>query len=196
MLAQQLHRNQTLVGGWSSRWRWQRRLDAYLQHQEEERFRQVERDIRELNRRHLEAGELLRNKAVERLEELDTSRLTIDSVIGMLKLGIQIERQALGMDKPPVARASTKSTLAEVSLSETRELTSEIREKIQKLPPVSRDIMRQITAKTLRLIQFQTETFEEWDSDAGNIAGVPRQPAEEGHEEANPSEKDGAQQSD
>jgi hypothetical protein len=88
--------------------------------------------------------------------------------IKMFALAIQTERQAYGLDKPPLALRS-KTTVTETSLSVTRELTSDIQEKLQKLSPVSRDIMRQLTAKTLRLLQFQTETFEEGDSDSGNI---------------------------
>jgi hypothetical protein len=112
------HRNRTLLSGWSSRWRWQRRLEAYLQHQEEERLRQIERDIRECNQRHQGIAEVLRSKAIERLQQLDTSRLPIDSAIKMFALAIQTERQAYGLDKPPVALRS-KTTVTETSLSET-----------------------------------------------------------------------------
>jgi hypothetical protein len=140
-------------------------------------LRQAERDIQECNQRHLGIAEVLRSKAIERLQQLDTSRLPIDSAIKMFALAIQTERQAYGLDKPPVAQRS-KTTVTETSLSETRELTSDIQEKLQKLSPVSRDIMRQLTAKTLRLLQFQTETFEEGDSDSGNIATIPRSPTE------------------
>jgi hypothetical protein len=102
-------------------------------------------------------------------------RMPIDSAIKMFALAIQTERQAYGLDKPVAQRS--KTTVTETSLSVTRELTSDIQEKLQKLSPVSRDIMRQLTAKTLRLLQFQTETFEEGDSDSGNIA-TPRSPSE------------------
>jgi hypothetical protein len=156
-LARQLNRGRAMLGTWSSRWRWQRRLEAYLADQEQRRLRELERDIRETNKRHLEAAVLLRNKAVDRLQSIDVNLLSPDSIVKFLALAVDIERKSLGIEKTGTGKTVTGSTVTQLSMSESREITNHLQEKLQKLSPFSRDLMRQITTKTLRILQLEAE---------------------------------------
>jgi hypothetical protein len=84
--------------------------------------------------------------------------------------------------------------LTQFSLSETREHTNHLQERIQQFSPVSRDIMRQIVSKTLRLIQIETEDAA--DNDSGNIAESPDSPRTEHPNDTKLPDEDGAQQGD
>src|SRR5215831_2111214 len=106
-LAQDLHRSVTLLNGWSSRWRWQRRLEAYLADQEERRLHELERDIRTATDRHIEIARLLQERALERLKSIDITRLSPESLAKFLALGVDVERKALGIDKPSTGSVVT-----------------------------------------------------------------------------------------
>jgi hypothetical protein len=190
-LARDLHRSATLLNGWSSRWHWQRRLEAFLADQEQRRLQELERDIRETNDRHLETARLLREKALERLQSIDASRLSPDSLVKLLALAFDMERKALGIDKPATGRVVTRSTVTQFASSETPKVTNHLQEIIQKFSPVSRDVMRQIVTKTLRNIGLGTERVEDANNDSGNIAKSPEHP-----KDTKASDKDGTQQDD
>jgi hypothetical protein len=161
-----------MLGVWSSRWRWQRRLEAYLADQERRRLRELERDIHEANDRHIAIAKLLREKALERLQTLDINRLSPDCLIKFIALAVDVERKALGIEKP-AAGGKTVAHSTATQLSETPEITNQLQEQIKQFSPVSRDIMRRIVTKTLRLIRLETEDA---DNDGGNIGKSPDNP--------------------
>jgi hypothetical protein len=194
-LAQHLHRSATLLNGWSSRWRWQRRLEAYLADQEDRRLRELERGISAATDRHIEIAKLLQEKALERLQTIDLNRLSPDSLAKFLALGVDVERKALGIEKPGTGKVVTRSTVTQFSMSETRELTNHLQERLQKFSPVSRDIMRQIVTKTLRVIHMETEEAAENGEPptlANSIDGEPDRASKEVGSAGEPGTEPGA----
>jgi hypothetical protein len=76
--------------------------------------------------------------------------------------------------------------MTQVPPSETREPRSDIEEKLHQLSSIPRDIRRQLIAKTLRLLQRRSETFEESANDRENIASTPEQSVEGAPQETKP----------
>jgi hypothetical protein len=157
-VAQQLNRSLTLLARWSTRWRWQRRLESYLADQEERRIRKYEADREEATERHINISKLLQNAAITRMQTLDVARISPETLAKFLALAVDMERKALGLDKlADGGKNVNRSTMTQLAPSETRELRSDIQERLEQLSPVSRDLIRQLTMKTLRLLELQVE---------------------------------------
>jgi hypothetical protein len=165
-VAQQLNRSLTLLARWSTRWRWQRRLESYLDDQEQRRIRKYEADREEATQRHINLSKLLQKAVITRMQTLDVARISPDTLAKFLALAVDMERKALGLDKlTDGGKTLNRSTMTQLSPCETRELRSELQEKVQQLSPVSRDLMRRLTLKTLQLLKLQADIH----SDGGAI---------------------------
>jgi hypothetical protein len=145
---------------WSRRWRWQRRLEAYLQDREQRRLRELEQTIRQTRERHIGIAKMLQAKALERLQTVDVRLLSLGDVVRFLDLAVEVERKSLDLDTVSVTKVN-QTTITEFSLSESRDLQSDLRERVQQLAPVSRDLIRQLSMKTLRLLKLQAEIHDD-----------------------------------
>jgi hypothetical protein len=155
-VGEELGKSETLMERWSSRWRWVRRLEAYLQDREQRRLIELEKTIRQTKERHIGIAKMLQAKALERLQTIDTSHLSPNAVVRFLDLAVEIERKSLDLDNGPIKQVTETNTTA-FSLSETRDLRSDLQERIQQLSPVSRDLIRQLSIKHLQLLKLHAE---------------------------------------
>jgi len=77
-------------------WRWRERAEAW-----DERQRQVarvthEKEIEEMNRRHLQEAKALQSKAIQRLKALEQDQLSPADLLRFFTEGTKLERTALG----------------------------------------------------------------------------------------------------
>ena len=161
-LAERLGKSRALLERWSSRWRWQKRLEAFIRNREETRLRELEATIKQTKERHIGIAQMMQAKALERLQEIDPKQLSPDSVVKFLYLAVTMERKSLDIETP-VKQVNT-THITELTLSETRELRSPLQESMQRLAPVSRDLIRQLTTKTLALLELQTGLHADGDN--------------------------------
>jgi hypothetical protein len=161
-LAERCSKSVSLLLRWSARWRWQKRLEAYLRNREETRLRELEKTIKKMKERHIGIAQMLQGKALERLQEIDPKQLSPDAIVRFLDLAVTLERKSLDIETP-VKQVNT-TNITELTLSETRELRSPLQESVQRLAPVSRDLIRQLTTKTLKLLELQTGLHADGDT--------------------------------
>lgn len=167
LVAQAVPCSRGLIGRWSSRWRWQRRLDAYLRYQEEQRLIAEERNIREMNRRHADIATQIQSKVSERLQTLDPNLMSLDSAAKLLAIAFQTERLARGLSA--TGETSKSSTRTEATFPEPKELGGIVGERIAALKSVDRDLLRRLSQKHLRILHLEAEAHRENDEDSSNI---------------------------
>jgi hypothetical protein len=95
-VAESLSKSVSLIERWGSRWNWQRRVIEYDHVQEAQARAEMARDNREMHKRHINEGLLLQQKGVERLQALDTDRMSVRDAILCIREGAKLERLARG----------------------------------------------------------------------------------------------------
>jgi hypothetical protein len=95
-VAESLGKSVSLIERWGSRWNWQRRVIEYDHVQEAQARAEMARESREMMKRHINEGLLLQQKGVERLQALDTDRMSVRDSILCIREGSKLERLARG----------------------------------------------------------------------------------------------------
>lgn len=81
---------------WSAQYQWVSRAAAWDEHLDQvEREAQVQA-IKDMRTRHTKIGQLLQNKAIERLKGVTPDELTIGDILSFLAQGTNLERKSLG----------------------------------------------------------------------------------------------------
>ena len=94
-VAQQLHKSRTLIGRWARRWNWQNRVKAWDDHCDEiRRGVELQETIKEMTRRHIEAGRQLEQKGLQLLSTV--RRATAQGAARLVTAGVDIQRLARG----------------------------------------------------------------------------------------------------
>lgn len=102
--ARSLHKSLTVVGGWSSRWRWPDRCAAWDSEQDRVRRDASLKAITEMARRHASLAVGLQVKLAERLKGINAMELTPRDLATWLDLAVKVERLSLGEPTEIAAR--------------------------------------------------------------------------------------------
>ena len=129
-LALECNKSLTLLARWATRWRWQKRLEAFLRNREETRLLELEQTIKQTKERHIGIAQMMQGKAIERLREIDPKQLSPDSVVKFLDLAVTMERKSLDIEVP-VKQVST-THITELTVHEARELRSPLQDRSQR----------------------------------------------------------------
>jgi hypothetical protein len=95
-VAESLGKSVRLIERWGSRWHWQQRVAEYERAQEQAARQEMARDSREMMKRHINEGLLLQQKGIERLQALDTDRMSLRDAVICVREGSKLERLARG----------------------------------------------------------------------------------------------------
>jgi hypothetical protein len=116
-----------LVEKMSSRHSWQKRVRAF--DREQDRQRQLENRVAQhaMVERQARLGMLMQQKALDRLQALDSSKLKPTETMRLLDLGIKIERLSRGVPSEHVAVSDPDPVFDENEDLEDEELAAEIK---------------------------------------------------------------------
>ena len=105
-LAHTLGKSKSLIGRWATKWRWQERLRAYLNHLDHETLKNRDRELREMRKRHATFGRALMSTGAKSLERINQkladgpkAELGLDDIIRMIHEGAELERKALNIEE-------------------------------------------------------------------------------------------------
>lgn len=99
-VAKALGKSETLIGRWSSKHRWQKRISAWVVHIDTLMARQAEKDALEANKRHGNQAKLLIKRAYEKIKEMTPAQVKKMSATDALRFmteGTKMERESLGI---------------------------------------------------------------------------------------------------
>ncbi len=96
-VAQEWHKNLSLVARWSSEWHWLTRVTAYDDDQDRLQRAERQRCVGEATRRHLKAAIQIQELVLGRLDELNGQELTPPQLFRAWQLAVATERAALGL---------------------------------------------------------------------------------------------------
>lgn len=94
-VAQRLDKSRTIIGQWSSEWKWVARCRDYDNALQSVDFEEKRAAIRDMHQRHLKLADVLQNKAMKALEQLDMADCSPRIVLEALKLSMEIERRSI-----------------------------------------------------------------------------------------------------
>lgn len=96
-VARSLNKSSTLIAGWSSRYGWVKRVDAW--DKEQDRIARVENEkaIKKMAKEHADIGNALLVKAAKGLTVLDFRVLTATDIARLVEVGSKLERISLGV---------------------------------------------------------------------------------------------------
>ena len=94
-VAQKLDKSRTIIGRWSSEWQWVQRCRDYDNSLQAVDFEEKRAAIKDMHQRHLKLADVLQDKAMKALEQLDLSECSPRIVLEALKLSVEIERRAV-----------------------------------------------------------------------------------------------------
>jgi hypothetical protein len=86
------------VGKWSKKYQWPARVAAWDAELDRQRRDAHITTVRETSARHAQIARAMQNKAVQRLQSVDASKLTPSELIRFIEIGIKIERDAMGIE--------------------------------------------------------------------------------------------------
>jgi hypothetical protein len=175
LVAQKLDISRTLVARWASRWRWQKRITAYLHHLDADHLRKQRLDIQDMNARHRKLSLVFQEKIADRLKTLDVNDLTPQDLAKWAAVAVEIERGAFGLSKLVKFEQLEQ---VEAVLKGSPEVQT-FNERLKQLSAPDREIFRELTVKYLRVMKAEFHS-EDTSPDADKtitVDGSP-QPAE------------------
>src|ERR1700680_1693937 len=102
-----LNRRLATVKRWSSRWNWQERCRAFDIDQNERESEDAHRERQAMRRRQIKLGQLLQTVAdigigelEQKVEQKLSLGLSANEIIGMIRVGAELERESRGEDLP------------------------------------------------------------------------------------------------
>jgi hypothetical protein len=100
-VAQELRKSSSLLGRWSARWGWKRRVSSWDDEQDRIQRADRQRLIIEARHRHLQASIRIQELALARLSTLHEGDLTPNQVLRAWQLAVRAEREALEFSRIP-----------------------------------------------------------------------------------------------
>jgi hypothetical protein len=94
--AQDFGKSKRLMDGWSAKWRWVDRAEAYDAYQDALFDREMAAERQDAARRHIRISQLAQSKVVEGMRGLDAARLSPADLTRLLDIATKVEREALG----------------------------------------------------------------------------------------------------
>lgn len=94
---------------WSVECRWVERAEAYDLYLEKQRRKTNEEQIKRMNTRHAQMSVAFQGKIADRLNTIDTNELQPLDLTRMLKLAVEIERDARGLEREGIRIDNSKT---------------------------------------------------------------------------------------
>lgn len=91
-VGQKLGKSDTLLGRWSSAYHWVERCRAWDNHLQQEARKAAIAEIREMNKRHIDAAVLMQGAVLRALQKRGDKLITDKNVAAVLKLATELER--------------------------------------------------------------------------------------------------------
>lgn len=91
-VAQKLNKSASLVGRWSSAWKWQERIRAYENDLQKQAHAEAVKGLQEMNRRHINIAMKMQKAALEALEGLDVKGMSAKDIKEIFKMATELER--------------------------------------------------------------------------------------------------------
>jgi len=127
-----LKKSPALIDKWSNKYNWKDRVLAYDNYLEQKKLKEQEKQIEEMNKRHIDLSLQIQQKISERLKSLDVDKLHPKDLIVWFQVAIQIERLARG------------------AVTENKKMTTE--SKIEFIPEDKKDLLNVIYTKSTKKI--------------------------------------------
>ncbi len=148
-VAESLSKSLRLIERWGSRWNWLSRVFEYDRVQEIVARAEMARDSREMLKRQINEGLLLQQKGIERLQALDTDRMSVRDAIICIREGSKLERLARG--EPTVITETLTDTVGDQAERRKVYATNRIKEYFLKYPTIPREQIVEKVAKRYRV---------------------------------------------
>lgn len=85
------------IFGWSSKFTWQERIDAYDDNERRKRLAEAQKEIDTMHRRHIQIAQAMQGKVLLWLKEAENTLDKPADLVGFLKVATELERKARGM---------------------------------------------------------------------------------------------------
>ncbi|MFA5801542.1 MAG: hypothetical protein WC911_03605 [Thermoleophilia bacterium] len=95
-VADHLSRSNTLIFGWSAKWSWQRRVELYDVHQDQERLKRLEQSRIKMDERQATYGKAMQAKGMIFIQGPDGGPQDVNQAAKLVVEGSKIERVAHG----------------------------------------------------------------------------------------------------
>lgn len=145
----------TLAARWSKKWNWRLRVQAYDEYIQAHREQLSERALLSTRLRHATAGRRAVAKASRAIVNLPVEEIDAPAAALLLKTGVNVERQALGLDVEgePGSGSVTTNVFTQVKTPDVSQLIAKLFENRPKPVPA---IAPAITVKTADAVDAQT----------------------------------------
>ena len=94
-LGQKYGKSRATLERWSSDNSWQKRRDAYYDYLDRKELETYEQEVKEMNQRQAEAGRVMQQAAMDKLNSMDPKDINQSIMVMLLNSGTKIEREAL-----------------------------------------------------------------------------------------------------
>lgn len=115
-VAKELQKSLTLMRRWADRWYWERRVDAYDAHVDEQMRKKHEAELIAMRERQYSLAKAMSNRVAESLQEMIKSKATlgISDIPRWLETAVRIERLVMGevTERAEVVESDAKQRLA------------------------------------------------------------------------------------
>lgn len=96
-VARTLGKSATLIGGWSSRHQWVRRVAAWDRHLDRIKLERAAAAVGEMAERHIQLAIGMQSKALEKLLTLDINAMSVADLDRFVRTATMVEREARGI---------------------------------------------------------------------------------------------------
>jgi hypothetical protein len=103
-VAQESGKDVTLMHRWSVRWSWVDRCDAYDVEQDRRKRAAQAEELEEMTRRQVRIAVGLQSTGLKALQAIKPEELTAGEIARFIEVGVRIEAQARGIERPPAPR--------------------------------------------------------------------------------------------
>jgi len=127
----------SLMSRWCTKYDWVKRAEAYDDHMDALSRKQAEKEVKEMQKRHVTLSLLLQKKAAEKLKDLQAKNLKVPDAIKALAEGVKLERLARGEATEKIkseveAIITASGPMPWEEIPEVKEAVAKMREKLRK----------------------------------------------------------------
>jgi hypothetical protein len=148
-VAESLGKSVSLIERWGSRWHWQQRVMEYDRVQEIAARAEMARASKDMKQRHINEGLLLQQKGIERLQALDTDRMSVRDSILCVREGAKLERLSRG--EPTAITETHIEAVGDGTMRRKAFAIHRIKEYFEKYPTIPRERIVEKVAEKYRV---------------------------------------------
>ena len=121
--------------------KWVDRCDAFDSWQEEQRRKENEQEIREMNKRHIQQSLMMQKNSLARLQNLNPQEMSLSDCVRMLEVATKIERQSRDCDTPKM-EINNKVVIDTKEVAEQKRLANLSAEELEEFERLMKKIDR------------------------------------------------------